>query len=327
MNRKKLNVVVLQGGFEPECFASRLNAKTIYEALLSAGYENVKLVDVDENIIPVLCELSPEFAFISLFCKWGEDGVIQSLLEILKIPYSGSGIEASSLCNNKYLFSMFAKGIGIHVPETKLYSSKDEVKNTLLKYPCVVKPLYQGNSVGISFVDNENQFSEAVDTAFLHGTSIIVQEFIKGREFTVGVIDVPNEDTRVLPIIEIKLGRSIQDNEIKEKDMLIEEIVPAQISKCEKKELESASLLLHQKSGCLGVSRFDVRQNKHGKFFFLENNTCPAVMDLATNDLPRQLTAANISIEKYVDYMIIAGLDRKSAKIDYSYFNNSKGDV
>jgi len=327
MVNRKIKIIVLQGGFEPECFASRLNGETIYKALLSAGYENVQQVEVDENIISVLGNTSPDFAFISLFCKWGEDGVIQSLLEILKIPYSGSGIEASSLCNNKYLFSMFAKGIGIQVPKTKLFLSGDEIDSNSIKYPCVVKPLYQGNSVGISFVDNEVQLNDAVDTAFQHGNSIILQEFIKGREFTVGVIDIPYKGARVLPIIEMKLGRNIQDNEIKEKDILIEEVVPAEISEKEREELERDSLLLHKRSGCLGVSRFDVRQDKQGNFFFLENNTCPAVMDLETNDLPRQLTAANISIENYVDNMVQIGFDRRAAKIDYSYFSHLESKI
>jgi D-alanine-D-alanine ligase len=180
-----------------------------------------------------------------------------------------------------------------------------------VKVPCIVKPVYQGHSLGVSLVNKRKDLITAVNKAFLLSSKILIQEYIEGRELTVGVLDIGQGKTKVLPIVELKMKRSIQSVEVKEKIELQEAIVPALLKKKERELLENQALELFKSTGCLGVSRFDVRRNIRGKFYFLENNTCPGMYSLEESDLPKQLKAAEISMGKFVEYMIKSGLRRK----------------
>lgn len=317
--RKKLKIVILEGGFEPERSASKLTGETIFRGFVEAGYKSVTRLNVSEDIIKQLLAIKPEFAFLSLFCKWGEDGVIQSILEVLGIPYSGSGVEASAICKDKFAFSMFAKGCGMNTPRTELFSRYDQVMENrqLVQYPCVVKPVFQAYSLGMSLVKDELSLKASVIKAFKFSTKIVIQEFIEGREFTVGVLDIPNKGTVVLPITELKLQRSTLDLESREDSTLVETVIPADLSAKDRFVVERDARLLHLYLGCLGVSRFDLRRKtSDGKFYFLEDNTCPGMLSFEHSHLPKQLKAAGISLGQYVDSMVITGLLRKETKID-----------
>lgn len=320
INKESNSIAVLQGGFESERYASCLTGQNIANALLSAGYKRVNSIDVGYDIVDILMEAKPDFAFLSMFCKWGEDGVIQSLLEVMRIPYSGSGVEASALCNNKYFFTKFAESCGISVPQTALYSNvKDLLKDgSKFVYPCITKPVYQGYSLGVSLVKDESEIEEAALSSFSFSTKTIVQEYIDGREFTVGVLDTFDKGSIILPIIELKLKRPIQNVEVKEDSGLVEEVIPAELSTEERNVLEEQTLRLYNAIGCLGVSRFDVRYKRETrKFYFLENNTCPGILNYIESDLPKQLLAAGISLEDFVSHMIYSGLNRPATKLDY----------
>lgn len=320
INKNQFLVAVLHGGFEPESYGSNLTGENIYQALIKSKYKRVQKVFVDKDIIGNLQKIRPDFAFLSMFCKWGEDGVIQSLLEIMDIPYSGSGVEASSLCKNKYFFNRFVAGCGLYAPDSYFCGNEDDLnKNSLhIKFPCIVKPLYQGYSLGTSIVKSMKELKRATRKAFLFSTKITIQEYIKGREFTVGIIDTPGSRQIVLPIVEVKiLGHDIQDTEVKDNPKLLEEIIPARLTGKEEATIRKESLELYNKLGCLGVSRFDVRLGINGKFYFLENNACPGILSYEMSDLPKQLKSIGISLEEYVDNMIKVCLNRPQGKLEF----------
>lgn len=317
--KENFKVAVVSGGFEPERESSEIMGKNIKRALSESGYGRVDEVRADFNIANKLQNTEYDFVFISMFCKWGEDGVIQGLLETLDLPYSGSGVEASSISKNKYVFSRFAAGCGITVPLTSQYSSFDSLsssKNTL-RFPCVIKPVSQGYSLGVSVLEKTSDVDAAALDAFRYSTKVIIQEYIDGNEFTVGILDIPDEGSIVLPIIQLQLKHAIQDVQTKEEEGLATEIVPAPLDKDETSNLGNLALKLYKEIGCLGVSRFDVRQQSDsGVYYFLENNTCPGMVSYEDSDLPKMLDVAGISMEQFVDYMVISGLRRKETKID-----------
>ncbi len=323
INKEQFKVVVLHGGFEPESYGSNLTGENIYRALKNVGYLKVKKLFVDKNIISNLQKTKPDFAFLSMFCKWGEDGVIQSLLEVMNIPYSGCGVEASALSKNKYLFNRFVVGCGLNAPDSYFAGYKSEFENnkSKIKYPCIVKAFYQGYSLGTSLVKSPKKLKQAMDLAYLYSTKVTIQEYIPGREFTVSVIDRPN-DKFVLPIAEVEiLGHEIQDLEVKDNPNFLIETVPAKITKKQELLIKTDCLKLYKELGCFGVTRFDIRLGKDGKCYFLENNTCPGILNFAMSDLPKQLKAEGMSLGKYADNMVKMGLRRPEEKLEYKYDN------
>lgn len=322
VNKDKLKIAVLCGGFEPERYASEQTGENIYSALKNAGYTSVFKLIVDSSIAEKLIKNKPDFAFLTMFCKWGEDGVLQGLLEILGIPYSGSGVETSAICKNKYFFNRFVRGVGLNSPKVYFYGHKkdfEKFNENNIVYPCIVKAVYQGYSLGTSLVKNSTNLKKSVSKAFKFSTKVAIEEFIDGKEFTVGVVDISNRESVVLPIIEIRFknGHVIQSSEVKDKPELMDEIIPAKLSKSNENVLAEQSIYLYKKLGCLGVARLDVRRDRKGKFYFLENNTCPGIINYKHSNLPKQLKAAKITLEEFVEYMIVAGLNRPETKLEY----------
>ena len=318
-NRKQLKIAVLHGGFEPERYVSDLTGENIYKALKNAGYKNTRKLFVDKNVIKNLEKTKPDFAYIAMYCKWGEDGIIQSLLEIMGIPYSGCDVETSSLCKNKYLFNKFVIGCGLDAPETYFYGNLDEyrIQKPQIVYPCIVKAIYQGYSLGTSYTNQPEDVEHAITKAFQFSTRITIQEYIDGKELTVGIIDTPTNGRQVLPIIELSFsGHKIQDTEVKDNPKLIKEKLPAKLTNNLEQKLKEQSLELFIRLGCYGVSRFDIRLKKK-KFYFLENNTCPGIISYEMSDLPKQLKAVKISLEEFVDNMVYLGLIRPEKKLEY----------
>lgn len=324
INKEKFRIAVLAGGFEPEHYASMLTGKNIYKALKKAGYKKVKLIEVNSKVSQKIKKYKPEFAYIALFCKWGEDGVLPGFLEVLGIPYSGSGVEACCLSKNKYNLYSLAKSININAPKIYFYGDKLDWKNQnkLLKitYPAIVKPSYQGYSLGVSLVENNNDINLAVKNAYKFSRLITIEEYIDGPEYTVGVLETAENTYLVLPIIEIKFKKTkIQDTETKDKPHLIEEIIHERLPNEIKQQLETTAINLFKLAGCVGVSRFDFRINKDGAVVLLENNTCPGLLSYQHSDLPKQLKYVGMEMEEFVELMIQSGLRRKDNKLEIKY--------
>lgn len=321
--RKNLKILVLSGGFEPERYASTLAGKNMETALKSAGYKNVKGLEFNVDIVPILQKAKPDFVFLAMLCKWGEDGIMQSLLEVMGIPYSGNGVEVSSLCKNKHFFTQFVKASGFNAPISFIASNLKDLQkiSRQISYPCIIKPAYQGYSIGVYLIENHKMLLRKAEKSFKFSSRIVIQEYIEGREFTVGVIEIPNREPIMLPPIELKMKNGkIQDMESKDNSSeLIEKIVPAPLSKIQYEKLETSAISLFKMLGAVGVSRFDVRLDAKDNFYYLENNTFPGIPNVETSYITTELRAAGISLENFVDYLVITGLRRKQMKLDYNF--------
>ena len=223
---KKKRIGVLMGGLSAEREVSLMSGKAILEALLSLGYE-AWAIEGDEKLPGRLEENRIEVAFIGLHGRLGEDGAVQGLLEMMRLPYTGSGILASALAMNKIASRKIFQHNGLPVPRHVVVTRgkeklSDPSRLGLFPLPVVVKPCQEGSSVGVSIVSEAEKIPAALETAFAYDAEILVEEYIPGREIQVGILD-----DQALGAIEIVPKRQFYDYETKYTDGLAEHRFPA----------------------------------------------------------------------------------------------------
>ena len=296
---KKARIGVLCGGMSSEKDVSLRSGKNCFEALKRLGYENAELVVVDENIAQTLKDKNIEYAYIALHGKYGEDGCIQGLLEILHIPYTGCGVMASSLCMNKE----YTKRILSTCPEIPLIKSvfvkkgenvKEKTAN--LKYPLITKPVCEGSSFGMTKVNKPEELEKAYNEALKFNDDVLIEEFIDGFFITVGVLENEGK-TFATEILEIRPKTEWYDFEAKYTNGMSEFILPANLSEEKTKLIKHLAVQSHITAGCIGVSRVDFMV-KDNEPYFLEINTSPGMTDVS--DLPAQSKAMGISYDELV---------------------------
>ncbi len=312
MIQKNTRIAVLYGGLSSERDVSLRSGKNCYEALLRLGYPNVALIDVDRKIAQRLQEEKIELAYIALHGKYGEDGCIQGLLEILGIPYTGNGVAASALTMDKAITKMVLKDAGLPVlPSVVVDMSRKQgqlCQVSTLNYPVIVKPLSEGSSIGMSKVDSPDQLQKALQEASQYGNHIMIEEFIKGKSITVGVFDKDGMP-QVTPILELRPTQSDwYDLEAKYTQGLTEFILPAELPADTTRKIQQATLAAHQAAGCHGVSRIDFIVDTENRFYILEINTIPGMTDLS--DLPAQAKAMGVSYDELVECILKTALTR-----------------
>ncbi|MDD5594807.1 MAG: D-alanine--D-alanine ligase [Candidatus Omnitrophica bacterium] len=268
---------VLMGGPSAEREISLKSGKAVLESLKAL---NLDVVDIDiqtdnsQENINLITSRGIDCAFLTLHGRFGEDGQMQAILEELGIPYTGSGKFASRLAMDKISSRKILEVYGLSVPrfqtmEKKSYQ-KDSIINSELIFPLVVKPAMQGSSIGLSIVDTKNDLANAIKLAFEFDDKVLIEEYIKGRELTVGILD-----NRALPAIEIVPKKRFFDYEAKYSAGLTEYIVPAQLSQEIASKIEAAALKVHHLLGCYAYSRIDIILNQENVPFILEANTIP----------------------------------------------------
>ena len=183
MKLKKIGV--LMGGRSSEREVSLKSGNAVREALLRQGY-NAAAIDPDRDLVEKLTREKIETAFIALHGKWGEDGTVQGLLEILGIPYTGSGVLGSSAAMDKISMKFILSGMGLPTPDYAVATKGEPVDFPL---PFVVKPANEGSTIGISVVREKSEISAAVETAFRYDRKVLVEKFVKGSEITVAVVN------------------------------------------------------------------------------------------------------------------------------------------
>lgn len=246
--------------------------------------------------IAQLLKSRPDVVFIALHGKFGEDGTIQGMLELVGISFTGSGILASALGMNKILFKDVMRAKKIPVPR--------DVANA----PCFVKPNKEGSSVGASLVDTPEKFEAAVKLAKIFSSEVIIEEYLKGTEFTCAVIG--NEKPVALPVIEIHpLKEKFFDYKSKYTARGSEEIVPARISKIITKRIKELSINVYKTIGCRGFARVDfiLKENKYP--IVLEINTIPGLTKMSL--VPKAAKAAGISYSRLLDKIINYALEKQ----------------
>ena len=304
-------IAVLCGGLSSEREVSLRSGNNVLNSLKRLGYKNAQLIDVDKNIANTLINNNIEVAYNALHGKYGEDGCIQGILEILKIPYTGSGVMASSICMNKeYTKRVLSTNTNIPLIKSVFIKKGENVleKCRNLNYPLITKPVCEGSSFGMTKVNTEEELLPAYKEAIKYNDDVLVEEFINGFFITVGVLEKDNE-TFATEILEIRPKNEWYDYEAKYTKGMSDFIVPStSLSEKATKEIKKISIRAHKTAGCSGVSRIDFMV-MNDRPYFLEINTSPGMTD--TSDLPAQTAVMGISYDDLV-LMILnnAGLDR-----------------
>ena len=305
--QKDSKIAVLCGGFSSEAEVSRRSGKNCYEALLRLGYKNTKLLEVTENIANDLKGF--EFAYNALHGKYGEDGCIQGLLEILKIPYTGCGVMASAIAMNKEFTKRVLRDAGLPLIKSVCLSKGENLfdKTKDLTYPLMVKPVSEGSSFGMSKVNNQDELVKAVFEASKFQQDILLEEYKKGADATVGVLEKDGEPFAT-DILEMRPHNEWYDFEAKYTKGMTDFIVPGEFSEEMTNSIKDYAVKAFKACGCSGVSRVDFVVTEDMPYI-LEVNTSPGMTD--TSDLPAQTASMGISYDELVELTLkSAGLNK-----------------
>lgn len=303
-----LKIAVLYGGVSKEREVSISSSKGIIDALKKNGHD-VVAIDFHPERLHEIIELKVDLVFIALHGKFGEDGSIQGLLDMLNIPYVGSGVLASALAMDKYKAKQLFESVNIPTAKGKLYRIMDTTDVTEIvedivnnfSVPFVIKPNREGSTVGLTIVKKHDEINEAIERATESDEYILVEQFIKGKELTVPVLGKMNEET-ALPIIEIIPKNELYDYESKYSEGGSEHIIPARISDELTEQIQNYAVRAHQALGCETYSRADFLLTDDGKPYILEVNTLPGMTP--TSLFPDSAKAVNMSYEEIVEKLV-----------------------
>ena len=304
---KDSKIAVLCGGMSSEREISLRSGKNCLAALQRLGYINAAIVDVSENVMNDL--KGYEFAYNTLHGKYGEDGCIQGVLEILKIPYTGCGVMASAICMNKEYTKKVMSTAGLPlIKSVYLMPDEDPVEKVKeLKYPLMIKPVSEGSSFGMNKVNNEAELITAVLEARKYNAHVLIEEYLVGTAATVGVLEKDGK-AFATEILELRPKNEWYDYECKYTKGLTEFVLPAELSDEMTKQVKEYAVKAFEVCGCSGVSRVDF--HIVGDIpYILEVNTNPGMTD--TSDLPAQAAAGGISYDNLVEMILkSAGLNK-----------------
>ncbi|MEQ8709895.1 MAG: D-alanine--D-alanine ligase [Rhodospirillales bacterium] len=292
-------VAVLMGGFSAERQVSLSSGAECARALEKGGYK-VRPIDVSRDIAELQAALTPrpDVCFNALHGPYGEDGNIQGLLNFMQIPYTHSGVLASSLAMDKPMAKHLFAAAGIPVAEDLLCTRDELMAGTAIELPFVLKPVNEGSSVGVQIIMTRDDMLTFSDNYWPYTGKVMVERFIPGRELTVGVMG-----DRALPVTEVVTDRAFYDYDAKYEIGGSTHILPAPIDEDLTKEVQRLALLAHQSLGCRGVSRSDFRYDAEtGKLFILELNTQPGMTP--TSLVPEMAMLAGIDFVELVSWMV-----------------------
>ena len=288
-------VGVLMGGTSSEREVSLKSGAAVSAALKRKGF-NVIDIDVGSDLLERLEGI--DVAFVILHGKPGEDGVVQGVLDFAGIPYTGPKVLGAALGMNKLITKKVLSFHGIRVPKFKVFRKnghllpgEDQLEG--LKFPVVIKPVDEGSTIGVSVAKDEAEFEKGLEQAFSYSDEVLVEEFIEGRELTVGVVG-----DRALPVIEIKPKKGFYDYESKYTKGMTEYLVPAPIDEGIARQAQEWALIAHRALYQRGVSRTDFRLDNEGNLYVLEINSIPGMTE--TSLLPKAAAAMGISFEELV---------------------------
>ena len=263
MKDKKIGV--LMGGKSSEREISLKSGNAVLQSLLKSGHKAVG-IDVNTDLVDRLQKEKVEVAFIVLHGKWGEDGTVQGLLEMVGIPYTGSGVPGSSISLDKVLMKLILNGLRIPTPA---YIICDGVKKTpKFAVPFVVKPACEGSSIGISIVRKRGEAAKAIEHALTHDKKVLIERYIEGNEITVGIVN-----REILPVVQVKPLKGFYDFESKYTKGMTEYIVPARITKPVEKKARVFASEVYKAFELSGCARVDM----------IVDNGVPQVIDINTS--------------------------------------------
>lgn len=294
-------IAVLKGGWSPERDVSLNSGAACAKALRAKGYDVVE-IDAGRHLADQLKEARPDAVFNALHGQWGEDGCVQGLLEVMGVPYTHSGVLASSLAMDKQRTKLVLEDAGVPSPMGKVMSRFDAAGGHAMEPPYVIKPNAQGSSVGVYIIrkgDNRPPAELSSDKWAL-GDEVLVEKFIAGRELTVAVMG-----DRALCVTEITTALAFYDYEAKYAPGGSQHVLPAKVPDAIAARCMDLALRAHQSLGCRGVTRSDFRYDESAKgeqIFFLEINTQPGMT--ATSLTPEQAAHREIAFPDLCQWII-----------------------
>jgi len=299
----KRHVAVLMGGLSAEREISLRSGEACAAALEEKGYL-VSRVDVGHDVASYLAQLKPDVAFNALHGKYGEDGCVQGLLELLHIPYTHSGVLASSVAMNKEVAKTLMAAAGVPTPQGRVVHRLEAAKGHVLPPPYVLKPVSEGSSFGVFIVEEHAQRPPLALSAsdWPHGDFMLAERFIPGRELTCAVMG-----DRPLDVIEILAADGgWYDYHAKYAKGGSKHVLPAVLKPNIYQQVQQLALEAHRALGCRGVSRadfrYDDRPNGTGDLLVLEVNTQPGMTE--TSLVPEMAAYAGFSFGELVQWMV-----------------------
>jgi D-alanine-D-alanine ligase len=294
----KKKIGVLAGGWSVEREISLRTGQAALKALTARGYHAV-LIDPDQQLPQQLLDAEVDVAFIALHGQGGEDGTVQGLLEVMRIPYSGSGVLSSSIAMDKIITKQLLVYHGLPTPGfdyVKSGESSRDLASRCQQLPLVVKPSQEGSTVGICIARTREELEAGLEVAARLNGTLMVEDFIDGDELTVSVVN-----DQVLPIIQIVPQGGFYDYQAKYASTTTRYLVPAPVAPEIAGQIQDVALCACKALGCRGAARVDFMM-ANNSFYCIEVNTIPGMT--ATSLLPKAAAAAGISFEELVEIIL-----------------------
>jgi D-alanine-D-alanine ligase len=294
--RRSIKVGVFLGGTSSEREISLKSGNAVFEALKRKGYKAV-CIDAAEDMTHLIRDHKIEVAFVCLHGRLGEDGTIQGFLEVMGIPYTGSGVRASAVAMDKIMTKELLQYHGVPTPAFTVLSAEKRSYPDV-KLPVVVKPSEQGSTIGITRVERRRELAPAVREALKFGPRVLLEQYIQGREVTAAILgDFP------LPLVEVRPSGGFYDFAAKYTSGDTEYLVPAPMGKSVTKRIQTLALNVHRLLGCRGASRVDFMMARGSRPFVLEVNTIPGMTE--TSLLPKAAREAGIGFDDLVERILL----------------------
>lgn len=292
-----MHVAVLKGGFSAEREVSLTSGAACAKACRELGHK-VTEIDVGEDVVEQLKKAKPDVAFNALHGTFGEDGRMQGILELLKIPYTHSGVLASALAMDKPMAKKIYAQAGLRIAASRMACRDEVIARDVMPRPYVVKPHNEGSSVGVKLMFDKGNFAFTQEN-WPYGYAVMIEQYIPGRELTCAVLD-----DRALGVTEIVIPSGFYDYENKYTAGKSHHICPAELPKAVYDEVMEMSVKAHQALGCRGLSRSDFRWDEKGdgKVYILETNTQPGMTPLSLS--PELAAYAGISFNELVQILL-----------------------
>jgi len=299
----KLRIMVLMGGWSNERDVSLSSGNGVADALEENGHD-VTRVDMDENLAETLRAINPDVVFNALHGCPGEDGTVQGMLDLMKIPYTHSGLVTSVIAIDKQLTKQALIPHGIPMPEGVMVSCETLYQHDPMPRPYVLKPVNEGSSVGVAIVTDESNYGQPISRdatgPWQEFDQLLAEPFIKGRELTTAVVG-----GKALCVTELQTNSGFYDYEAKYTDGMTQHICPAQIDKKVEERCLELAQRAHEILGCKGPSRTDFRWDEErgmDGLYVLETNTQPGMTPLSL--VPEQAQYRGISFNDLVELIV-----------------------
>lgn len=298
-------VALLMGGWSAERDISLKSGEAVLTALQNADVD-VHAIDVEPDVVQRLQNEAYDRAFIILHGRGGEDGAIQGALDLIGLPYTGSGVMASALCMDKLMTKRLWRGEGLPTPEHRLLSDNSDFNAVVsdLGLPLIVKPASEGSSIGMSKVDSLDDLSKAYEVAAGFSCPVFAEQWVAGEEYTVAILE-----GEALPVIRLRTPLAFYDYAAKYQSTDTEYLCPCGLPEAKEQELKELALEAFDVCGAEGWGRVDLMLDGNGTPWLIEVNTVPGMTDHSL--VPMAAKAAGIDFEALVMRILATSLDHE----------------